>query len=165
MIEPWMFAAAFLSFLLLAARSDIMNLRIPNGLTLSMAVFALPAVWLIEASATALPMALLTGVATLVIAWSMFELGWLGGGDAKLAAAASLWLGPQAMLVFVLAAALFGAALAAILLMLSRSRPALAVVGPRWQERLTADAISVPYAVAMAPAGAVAVFVRLSELS
>lgn len=162
MIEPWMFVAAFLSFLLLAARSDLMNLRIPNGLTLSMAVSGLPAVWLLEAGVTALPVTIVAGVATLVVAWTMFELGWLGGGDAKLAAAASLWLGPQPMLVFVLATAVFGAVLAAILLMLSHSRPALAVVGPRWQERLTADAISVPYAVAMAPAGAVAVLVRLS---
>ena len=162
MIEPVFFAAAFLSFLLLAAHGDLMNLRIPNVLTLSMSVSALPAVWLLEAGMTALPLVILTGIATLVVTWSMFELGWLGGGDAKLAAAASLWLGPQPMLVFVLATAVFGAVLAAILLMLSRSRPALAVVGPRWQERLTADAISVPYAVAMAPAGAVAVLVRLS---
>ena len=162
MIEPVLFAAAFLSFLMLAAHSDLANLRIPNVLTLSMAVSAVPAVWLLEASVTALPVAIVAGIATLVIAWSMFELGWLGGGDAKLAAAASLWLGPQPMLVFVLATALFGAVLAAILLILSRSRPALAVVGPRWQERLAADAISVPYAVAMAPAGAVAVLVRLS---
>lgn len=165
MIATLAFATFFLGFLTLAAISDVADLRIPNRLTLAMAACGLPAVWLLGAGAAALPAAALTGVATLAVAWAMFHLGWLGGGDAKLAAAASLWLGPEAMLVFVLATALFGAMLAAGLLVLSRSEAALSNVGSRWRTRLTAEAISVPYAVAMAPAGAVAMLSRFADLS
>ena len=165
MIATWAYATSFLGFLTLAALSDVADLRIPNRLTLAMAACGLPAIWLFGPGAAALPAAALAGVATLAAAWAMFELGWLGGGDAKLAAAASLWLGAEATLVFVLATALFGALLAAGLLVLSRSDAALSHVGSRWRTRLTADAISVPYAVAMAPAGAVAMLARLSDLT
>ncbi len=164
MIGTWVYATSFLGFLVIAALSDVADLRIPNRLTLAMAMGGLPAVWLLGAGASALPSAALTGAATLAVTWAMFELGWLGGGDAKLAAAASLWLGPEAMLVFVLATAVFGALLAAVLIVLSRWELALSTVGSRWRSRLTADAISVPYALAMAPAGGVAMLACFPDL-
>lgn len=165
MIGPWLYATSFLGFLVLAARSDVADLRIPNRLTLTMALSSLPAVWLLGAGVSTLPAALLTGIVTLAIAWAMFELGWIGGGDAKLAAAASLWLGPQAMPVFLLATAVFGAVLAAALLGMSRWEPTLNAVGDRWRARLISGAISIPYALAMAPAGAVAMLARLPNMS
>ena len=163
MVEAWVFGGLFLGFLGWAAHGDVADLRIPNRLTLAMAATGPFAIWLLGPGAAALPAAFLAGAAMLIVAWTMFELGLLGGGDAKLAAAAALWLGPEATLVFVLATALFGAILAASLLVMSRSSAAQALVGPRWQERLNADAVSVPYAVAMAPAGAVALFALLSQ--
>jgi prepilin peptidase CpaA len=163
MIEPWLFGTLFLGILVLAAHGDAADLRIPNRLTLAMAAAGPLAVWLLGPGPSALPAALLAGVVTLAVGWTMFELGWLGGGDAKLAAAAALWLGPEATLVFVLVTALFGAVLAASLLVLSRLLPAQALMGWRWRERLTAKSVSVPYAVAMAPAGAVAMLARLAQ--
>ena len=163
MIETWIFSSFFLGFLAWAARDDVADLRIPNHLTLAMAITGPFAVWLLGPGADALPAAFLAGAVTLLVTWSLFELGLLGGGDAKLAAAAALWLGPEATLVFVLATALFGAVLAASLMSFSRSAAAQAVVGPRWRERLASEAISVPYAVAMAPAGAVALLTILSQ--
>lgn len=163
MIEDWVFAGLFLGFLAWAALGDVADLRIPNRLTLAMAAAAPFAVLLLGPGSDALPAAFLAGTVTLIVTWTMFELGLLGGGDAKLAAAAALWLGPDATLVFALATAVFGAVLAASLLVLSRSAGAQALVGPRWRERLGATAISVPYAVAMAPAGAVAMLTVLSQ--
>ena len=163
MIEAWAFAGLFLGFLGWAAYGDVADLRIPNRLTLAMAATGPFAVWLLGPGASALPAAVLAGATTLIVTWTMFELGLLGGGDAKLAAAGALWLGPEATLVFVLATALFGAILAAGLLILSRSAAAQALVGLRWQERLGPEAVSVPYAVAMAPAGAVAMLTILSQ--
>ena len=46
----------------------------------------------------------------------MFNFGWIGGGDAKLAAATAAWLGWTAILDYGLAAALFGGILTLILL-------------------------------------------------
>lgn len=164
MVTVWIFAGLFLGFLSLAAIRDLAELRIPNRLTATMAVSGLAASWLLLSQAGAVPGAILTGAIVLGISWAMFQMGWWGGGDAKLASAAALWLGAEATLVFVLATALFGAILAATLLILARWDTARSLVSCRWRARLEAESISVPYAVAMAPAGAVALSVRLAGL-
>ena len=164
MTGPYLYATIFMGFLLLAARSDAADLRIPNRLVLVMALAALPVGWLLGIG---LPMfaAVITGAATLAVTWAMFEMGWLGGGDAKLAAATALWLGPPGMAIFVIATALFGAILAVALLCVSRWELARGAFGARWEARLTAEAISVPYALAMAPGGAVAMAALLPSLT
>ncbi len=162
MMGTWFYAATFLGFMLLAARSDAMDLRISNQLTLTMAAGGLLAVGLLDANGATLFAAVLTGAATLAIGWIMFELGWLGGGDAKLAGAAAIWLGPQFTPVFLLATTIFGALLAIVLIVVSRWDRMPDLVGGPWRTRLAADAICVPYAVAMAPAGALAIFAHLS---
>ncbi len=165
MIATWIFAGLFLGFLALAAFRDVADLRIPNRLTAAMAVTGPLALWLLGAGAGAVPGAILTGAVVLGLGWAMFELGWLGGGDAKLAAAAALWLGGGGTLVFVLATAVFGSILAVALLVLSRWDAARSLVGGRWRERLQAETVAVPYAVAMAPAGAVALSLHLAGLN
>lgn len=151
------FAGLFLGFCALAALFDLAELRIPNPLTASMALAGPVAMGLLGPGFGAVPAALATAAVVLAAGWAMFELGWLGGGDAKLAAAAALWLGPQATLVFVLATALFGAVLAMALLVLTRWHAARTLIAGRWRARLEAEAVSIPYAVAMAPGGAVAI--------
>ncbi len=164
MISIWVYATIFLGFMMLAAWSDARDLRISNKLTLTMAASGLAAVGLLAGAATALLVAAATGAATLAIAWVLFEFGWLGGGDVKLAGAAAIWLGPEATLAFVFATTVFGAVLAVLLLVLSRWDMMLGMVGPHWRTRLTADTISVPYALAMAPAGVLAMLVRFPDL-
>ncbi len=160
----WLYVIAFFGFLIVAACSDAKDLRISNQLTLTMAVCGLPALALIGVGTTTMLAAALTGAATLVVGWTLFEFGWIGGGDVKLASAAAVWLGPEGMLSFVLATAIFGAFLAAAMLLLSRWDLALNYLSTSWRARLSADTISVPYALAIAPAGAVAIFISLPDL-
>lgn len=164
MMMAFGFSALFMGFLLAAAICDLRDLRIPNALCLAMAALGPVAVVLAIPTEGALRGALLAGVATLAVTWTMFELGWFGGGDAKLAAAAALWLGGPATLAFALATAIFGAVLAAVLLVLSRWDGARATLGPAWRERLGAARLQVPYAVGMAPGGLVALSVRFDGL-
>ena len=164
MAIAWIFAGLFLGFLSMAAIWDFAELRIPNRLAATMAVSGPVASWLLVPGGDAIKGVILTGAVVLGISWAMFERGWWGGGDAKLATAASLWLGAEATLVFMFATALFGAVLAVILLILVRWDSARALVGCRWSARLEAESVSVPYAVAMAPAGAVALSIRLVGL-
>ena len=49
--------------------------------------------------------------------FAMFALGWIGGGDAKLAAAIALWLGWGALLDYSLSAAIYGGALTIVILL------------------------------------------------
>ena len=52
----------------------------------------------------------------LVVAFVFFAQGWIGGGDAKLAAATALWFGFDYLLDYLIYASLFGGALTLLLL-------------------------------------------------
>jgi prepilin peptidase CpaA len=81
----------------------------------------------------------------------MFAAGWIGGGDAKLFAAAALWIGLPGMLSYLVFTCLAGGALAAglVALRLPSVRAALPA-GPAWFCRLAQPGENVPYGVAIA---------------
>ncbi len=150
--------SAFPLLVILAALSDITSFTIPNRIS-ALLIAAFAALVLLQArpmgeigaDAAVFVVALLAGIA-------MFAMGWIGGGDAKLMAAASLWLGVGAMPVFLVVTALAGGALA-VLLLNARSSWAQSYLasGPGWLARLAKPGGEVPYGVAIA-AGALAAF-------
>ena len=98
--------------MVIAGAGDAISLRIPNWLTLLIAATFLP-----MALATGMPWSdigvhFLTGFATLAVAFAIFALGLFGGGDAKLLAAAALWLGWPDLMPFLVLTAFAGGALA-----------------------------------------------------
>jgi prepilin peptidase CpaA len=104
----------FPALLILAAASDVMSLRIPNWLTLLIAILFFP-----MAFATHMPMAefgshLLAGVILFIVGFVFFQAGIFGGGDSKLMAAAGLWFGTAKMLPFLFMTALAGGVLALV---------------------------------------------------
>ncbi len=152
-MQALLFFLAFAGFLLAAAHRDAASLRIPNGLTLAMAVAAFPAVVILGDGFTELPAHIGAGLAALLLGILLFSFGVLGGGDGKLIAAAALWLGPDATLRFLVLTAVFGAVLAVAVLAL---RPWAAGVRP------TGAGLGreMPYAMAIAPAGLVALLLK-----
>ena len=81
------------------------------------------------------------------------EIGWIGGGDANLFAATSLWLGPDFMLQYAIYAALLGGALTLLILFL-RSVPLPATLYAQgWLARLHSPKEGIPYGIALAAAG------------
>jgi prepilin peptidase CpaA len=153
----------FPALAILAGLTDITSFTIPNWLSgvLALAFFvAAPAV---GASWSLLGVHLGMGLAGLTVAMGMFALGWIGGGDAKLLAAAALWLGWPAVTTFLLATTLAGGGLALILLGLRSPlvRAHTPVLGG-WMDRLTTPGAPAPYGVAIA-CGALAAF-PLSDL-
>jgi prepilin peptidase CpaA len=82
-------------------------------------------------------------------------MGWIGGGDAKLAAVVALWLGADLVLPYVLYTAVFGGLLTlAILQFRTMALPSRCItVG--WINRLHASTSGVPYGVAIASAALV----------
>ena len=142
----------FLAALVWAAVADLVTMKIRNDLILfllaSYAAFApLSGLGWVEIGwSIAIAAGVLTGM------FVMFGLGWIGGGDAKLAAVIALWLGPDHALTFVLYTALFGGhpddrLLQFRLLVL----PAQCLTVP-WIMRLHAPETGVPYGVAIASA-------------
>lgn len=158
---PFLAAALVLVFpalVLVGALKDALSFTIPNWISLAMlAAFPLAAL-AGGLSLTAIGLHLGVGAIALVIGMAMFAFRWIGGGDAKLAAAAVLWLGWPAALSFGVYAALAGGALALALLAL-RSAALRPVVlgGPKWMIRLAEPGEGVPYGVALA-IGALAAF-------
>jgi prepilin peptidase CpaA len=97
------------------------------------------------------------GAVVLLVAFGFFTRGWIGGGDAKLAAATVLWLGFDYLLPYLLYASLFGGALTLALVQF-RLAPLPAALGQHeWLERLHRKDAGVPYGIALA-AAALAVY-------
>lgn len=105
----------YLGLLLVAARSDLAEFRIPNRLNLAIALLY-PAHVL--AAPAAVPWAVAIGIAmaTLLAGLLPFRFGWIGGGDVKLLAAAALWAGPSGYPVLLIGTALAGGLMALAML-------------------------------------------------
>jgi prepilin peptidase CpaA len=144
------FAMAF------AAAADLFTMKIPNALTLGLAAAFLVVAPVAGLSWTDLLSHLAAGSLLLIVGILLFSLGWLGGGDAKLLAAAALWLGFEPLVLFLAYVAIFGGALA-IAVLAYRSVPAGAFPLPGWAARLHAKGAAIPYGVAIA-GGALAIY-------
>jgi prepilin peptidase CpaA len=151
----------FPALVILGGVQDLVSYRISNKISLALvAGFLVAAASGLAAGAApaALGLNLAAGAAGLVAGVAMFALGWIGGGDAKLFAAAALWIGWPAALTYLAVTGLAGGGLALLLLSLRSplARP-LVLAGPAWFARLGEPDENVPYGVAIA-VGALAAF-------
>lgn len=145
-----LFALLFLGIMAAAAIYDLLTYTIPNFISiLLVTIFAAYAIW-DGLSWTLLGMHLATGIAMLVAGWLLFALGLLGGGDAKLFAATSLWMGWNGMINYLIMFSLCGGALALALLLFRRLPIAEALLRHGWIAALHDRAKGVPYGVALA---------------
>jgi len=140
--------------LLLAAAAgwDIASFTIPNFLTLALlgafVVFAFAA----GLSFTVIGWHLLAGILGLLIGFTLFAIGHVGGGDAKLFAVMVLWLGLKDLMPYALIASVLGGVLA-LGLMLMRSWPLPAFLARQaWVMKLHDSKAGIPYGVALAAA-------------
>jgi prepilin peptidase CpaA len=143
----------FPAALLWAMASDLARFEIPNAVPLTMAA-AFPAYGLLAGlEPTDLLWHGAAGLGAFVVGALLFFGGVVGGGDAKLIAAAALWIGPAGLPRFLLAMALIGGGLAlALVLFRLLPEPSWAPEGG-WLRRLHARRREAPYAVAIGGAG------------
>lgn len=99
------------AFLVVAAAFDVVKRRVPNALVAPLAVAGVAAQWS-SGGATGAALGLVVGASVLALLVLPWVAGLLGGGDAKLAAAAAIWLGPPRLLSFVIFVAVAGAPVA-----------------------------------------------------
>ena len=139
----------------LAASSDLLTMKISNKLVLVLVAGFFVVAIAVHMPLQQLAMHVLCAVCVLVVGFAFFAFRWIGGGDAKLAAATTLWLGFGLTLPFVVYAGVFGGALTLLILALRNLplTPFLARYG--WLERLHNPKSGVPYGIAMAIAGMV----------
>src|SRR5271165_1890597 len=108
--------AFFPALMALSASMDLLTYTIPNRICVSLALGYLALAAPLGVPAADMLLNISCALAILIAAFVMFNLGWVGGGDAKLAAATAAWLGWTAILNYGLAAALFGGILTLIIL-------------------------------------------------
>ena len=135
-----------------AASSDLLTMTIANRISLILIGGFILLAAISGMSGADLLSHLEAGAAVLVAAFACFACGWIGGGDAKLAAATALWLGFGSLFSYLVYASLLGGALT-ILIMQFRTIPLPRVLlGREWAERLHRQGAGVPYGVALAAA-------------
>jgi prepilin peptidase CpaA len=133
-----------------AAASDLLTMTISNRLTIVLVLtFGLCAM-LLGLSWAEIGRHVAAGGLVLVICFGMFAAGWIGGGDAKLAAATALWFGFGQLGAYLSVAGLAGGLLTiAIIVYRGQPLPALAQDWS-WARRLHSPAEGVPYGIALA---------------
>jgi prepilin peptidase CpaA len=149
-------AAVLLFFPILmafAAWSDLLTMTISNRISLALVAGFLPLAYLTGASGETILLHLGCGAAVLLLTFSMFCAGWIGGGDAKLAAATAVWLGFERLLDFGLVASCLGGILT-LLVLVARTMPLPQVLLRQpWIARLHDEKTGIPYGIALATAG------------
>jgi prepilin peptidase CpaA len=144
---------AMSGLLVWAAATDALKMTIPNRIVLG--IVALYPAWLLTQHGTAYPLlALLIALGVLAAGFAAFSFGVVGGGDAKLLAAVSLWAGPQHAAATLAIVAILGGGLAVLcyLAILVRRRLSPARGGAAEAE-IPISQQSIPYGVAIALGG------------
>ena len=130
---------------------DLTSFTIPNWISAVLVFAFIPAALACGLAPGAIGAHFGVFALALLAGMGMFALRWIGGGDAKLFAAAALWLGWPASLSYLMVTAMAGGGLALALISLRSPflRPYV-LGGPAWSRRLAEPDESVPYGVAIA---------------
>jgi prepilin peptidase CpaA len=147
----------FPSLMAFAAASDLFTMTISNRVSLALAAAFLVLALASGMSAADILLHLGAGATVLAVAFACFAMGWVGGGDAKVAASAALWFGFSHLLDYLLYASLFGGALTLLLLQFRQWPLPYPLTGQAWLLKLHAKESGIPYGIALA-IGALAVY-------
>jgi prepilin peptidase CpaA len=100
----------FPALMAFAASSDLLTLTISNRISLALALGFLILAALCGLTAQAILWHVLAGLGVLAAGLALFARGLVGGGDAKLAGVAALWLGLDRLVDYALLSSLLGGA-------------------------------------------------------
>jgi prepilin peptidase CpaA len=140
----------FPALMAFAAASDLFTMTISNRVSLALAAGFLVLAILSGMGFSEILFHLGAGAAVLAVAFGCFAMGWVGGGDAKVASSAALWFGFGHLLNYLLYASLFGGALTLLLLQFRQWPLPYPLAGQAWLLRLHAKETGIPYGIALA---------------
>jgi prepilin peptidase CpaA len=140
----------FPAMMAFAASSDLLTMTISNRVSLILA-----GSFFVLAGMTGMPLAeigthLAAAAIVLVVSFTFFARGWIGGGDAKLAAAVALWVGFDQLLNYLIYASLFGGLLTLAVMRFRLIPLPAALANQEWAKRLHRMDAGVPYGIALA---------------
>jgi prepilin peptidase CpaA len=138
-----------------AASSDLLTMTIPNRVAIALTAGYLAFAIFLQIPLATIGLHLACGALVLSITFAMFCFGWMGGGDAKLAAATSVWLGWSLVLEYGLVASVVGGVLTLGILLARQWPLPPTLMRHKWIERLHDARTGIPYGIALAFAGLV----------
>ena len=151
---PWTALLLFPLFMVFAACMDLFTMRISNKISIFLTLGFLPLallsglpLWSFGTESVLMHYA--CGFLVLMVTFGLFALGKIGGGDAKLTAASTVWIGWGAIVDYLAIAALLGGALATLILVLRAFPLPLALIEQPWIARLHKRNGKIPYGVAL----------------
>ena len=160
----------FIASLTALAVHDIATLRIPNWANAALALGFLPFAALASLGGAEVWWLghLAAGFIVFLVGFGLFQMRALGGGDVKLLAASSLWIGWTGLLPFVVWVGVAGGGLVLLLLALRKNLPMLVAWAspsiPQSWPRVLISGEKVPYGVAIAIGGILAVLSGRADL-
>ena len=140
----------FPALMAFAAASDLFTMTISNRVSLALAAGFLVLAALSGMAPTEILVHIGAGAAVLIVAFGCFAMGWIGGGDAKVAASGALWFGFAHLMDYLLYASLFGGALTILLLGFRQWPLPYPLAGQAWLNRLHDRQSGIPYGIALA---------------
>ena len=138
---------ALMSF---AASSDLITMTISNRVSLILIAGFFVLAVMVGMPPAAIGMHVAASAAVLVVSFLFFARGWIGGGDAKLAAATAMWLGFDQLPNYVIVASLLGGILTIAILRFRMMPLPSALAGQEWAKRLHRMDTGIPYGIALA---------------
>ena len=145
----------FPALMAFAASSDLITMTISNRVSLILIAGFFVLAVMMGMPLAAIGMHVGAAAAVLVVSFIFFARGWIGGGDAKLAAATALWLGFDQLLNYVIFASLFGGLLTLAILRFRLMPLPAWLANQEWAKRLHRMDTGVPYGIALALAALV----------
>jgi prepilin peptidase CpaA len=142
----------FPALMAFAASSDLFTMTISNRVSLILVGGFLGLAWFSGMSLNDVLIHLGAAAAVLAVTFVFFARGWIGGGDAKLAAATALWLGFDHLMAYLLYASIFGGILTLAMIRFRLMPLPQALAEQEWVKRLHRLDGGVPYGIALAAA-------------
>lgn len=140
-----------------AGAMDLFTMTIPNRISLVLVAAFLVMAPLAGMAPWQMAHHLGAGLLVLVVGVLLFIPGWIGGGDAKLAAAIALWVGFEYLFAYLFFVAMAGALLASAFSTFREIPLPRPVIAEAWAVRLHSPEAGIPYGIALA-AGALGVY-------
>jgi prepilin peptidase CpaA len=140
----------FPALMAFAAASDLFTMTISNRVSLALVVGFLVLAPLGGMGLHDMLQHIGAGAAVLAVTFTCFAMGWIGGGDAKVAAGVALWFGFDHLLNFLVCASLFGGGLTLLLLQFRQWPLPYPLAGQAWLSRLHDKQSGIPYGIALA---------------
>src|SRR5579863_305751 len=145
--------ALFPALMAFSASSDLFTMTIPNRISIAL-VLAYPALAVaVGVPITGVAVNFTCGFAVLALTFAMYSRGWIGGGDAKLAAATALWLGWALLLDYGLITSVLGGVITLGIVFARRAPLPAWASRLEWVARLHNPSNGAPYGIALAAAG------------